>query len=86
MVLYGITLFPLAEKLRAADLVLLSPFYADDEAFNSSTRRSAQLLKMLIERGPDQGYLPKLAKSLFISDTPVRRRRRGGNLRRRDLG
>ena len=30
MVLYGITLIPLAEELRAADPGLLSPFYADD--------------------------------------------------------
>ena len=32
--------------------------------------RSAQLLKLLIKRGPDRGYLPEPAKSLFISDTP----------------
>ena len=34
MVLYGITLVPLAEELRAADPGLLSPFYADDAAFD----------------------------------------------------
>ena len=33
MVLYGITLVPLAEELRAADTGILSPFYADDAAF-----------------------------------------------------
>ena len=31
--LYGITLVPLSEKLRAADLGLLYLFYADDVAF-----------------------------------------------------
>ena len=36
MVLYRITLFPLAEELGAADLGLLSPFYADDVAFDGS--------------------------------------------------
>ena len=50
---------------------MLSPFYADDAAFDGSARRSAQLLKMLMERGPDREYLPKLAKSLFILDTLV---------------
>ena len=70
MVLYEITLVPLVEELRAADLGLLHPFYADDAAFDGSARRSAQLLKMLMKRGPDQGYLPKPAQSLFISDTP----------------
>ena len=34
MVLYGITLVPLAEDLRAADLGILSLFYADDAAFD----------------------------------------------------
>ena len=40
MVLYGITLVPLAEELRAADPGLLSPFYADDAAFDGLERRS----------------------------------------------
>ena len=70
MVLYSITLVPLAKELRAADPGLLSPFYADDAAFDGSTRRSAQLLKLLMKRGPDRGYFPEPAKSLFISDTP----------------
>ena len=35
MVMYGITLVPLAEDLRAVDLPLLSPFYADDAVFDS---------------------------------------------------
>ena len=37
MVLYGIPLAPLAEEVRAADPGLLSPFYADDVAFNGFT-------------------------------------------------
>ena len=68
MVLYGITLVPLAEELRATDLGLLLPFYADYVAFDGSARRSAQLLKLLTKRGPDRGYSPKPAKSLFILD------------------
>ena len=32
MVLYGITLVPLTEKLKSADMGLLSPFYTDDTA------------------------------------------------------
>ena len=70
MVLYGITLVPLAEELRAADPGLLSPFNADDAAFDASARCSAQLLKLLMRRRPDRGYLPEPAKPLFISDTP----------------
>ena len=55
MVLYGITLVTLAEELRAADSGLVSPFYVDDAAFNSSARQSVQLLKLLVDRGVDQG-------------------------------
>ena len=69
MVLYGINLVPLVEKLRAADPGILSPFYADDAPFDGSARQSAQLLKMLMKKGTDQGYFPNPAKSLFISDT-----------------
>ena len=69
MVLYGITLVPLAEELRAADPGLLSPFYADDAVFDGLARCSAQLLKLLTERGTDRGYVPEPAKSLFILDT-----------------
>ena len=69
MVLYGNTLAPLAKELRAADLGLLSPFYADNAAFNSLARRSAQILKLLMKRGTDKGYFPEPANSLFISDT-----------------
>ena len=48
---------------------LLSPFYADAAEFDGLVQLSEQLLKLLMERGPDRGYLPKTAKSLFISDT-----------------
>ena len=70
MVLYGITLIPLAEELRGAYPGLLSPFYVDDVAFDGLERQSAQLLKLLMKRGADQVYFLKPAKSLFISDTP----------------
>ena len=68
MVLYRIKLVLLAEELRALDPGLLSHFYADDAAFDGSARRIAQILKLLMKRGPDRGYFPEPAKSLFISD------------------
>ena len=70
MVLYRIILVPLAEELRSADPVLLSPFYVEDAAFDSLAQQSSKLLNLLMERGPDRGYLPKPSKLLFISDTP----------------
>ena len=66
MVLYGITLVPLAEELRVADPGILSPFYAKDEAFGGLARQSAQLLKLFMKRAPYQGYLPDPDKFLFI--------------------
>ena len=84
MVLYGFILAPLAEELRATDPVLLSPLYVNDAAFDGLSQRSAQLLRILMKRGPDQGYFPNPAKSLFISDTPGKGRRREENFQRRD--
>ena len=70
MVLYDTTLTPLAKEPRAADQGLLLPFYVDDAAFGGLALRSAHLIKLLMKRGPDWGYLPEPYKSLFISDTP----------------
>ena len=70
MVFYGIALVPLVEGFISADLGLLSPFYAYDAMFDGSARCSAHLLKLLTKRGPDRGYFPEPAKSLFILDTP----------------
>ena len=80
MVLYGMTLFPLAEDLRVVDPGLLSTLYADDAVFDGSAQQSAHLLNMLLKRGAERGYFTKPAKYLFISDTWGKRKRRGGNL------
>ena len=70
MVFYKITLTPLSKELMEADLVILYPFYADTAAFYGSERRSAKLLKLLMGRGLERGYLPKPYKSILFSDTP----------------
>ena len=62
MLLYRITLVPMSEDLRKVDPGLLSPFYADDVAFDGSARRSDQLLNLILERGADWEYFPKTAK------------------------
>ena len=38
--------------------------------FYGLAQRSAQLLNLLMKRGPDRGYFPEPANSLFILDTP----------------
>ena len=69
-VLYGITLVTLEEDIRDADPTPLSPFYANDAAFDGSERQIAVQLRLMMDQGPDQGYFPEQAKSLFIADTP----------------
>ena len=73
MILYGITLASLEEELRDADPTLLSPFYANDAAFDVSARYSVAQLKLLMDQGTDQGYFPEPEKSLFIVDNPEER-------------
>ena len=70
MVLYGITLVPLAEDLRDADPTLLSPFYYNYAAFYGSERRIMEQLRLLVHRGTYWGYFPKQAKSVFVADNP----------------
>ena len=70
MVLYRITLVPLAEELRDADTNLLSLFYAEDGAFDGLARWSALQLQLLMDQGLDWGYFNDSVKLLFISDNP----------------
>ena len=51
------------------DLGIISPLYADNAYFDGSVLRIDQILKLLMERGADWGYVPETAKSMFISDT-----------------
>ena len=69
MFLYRITLVPLEEDLWEVEPGIIAPFYADDEVFDVSAQRSAQILKMLLDRSLDWGYFPNPDKSIFISDS-----------------
>ena len=68
MLLYGITLVPLVEYLWAADLGLITPFYADNSEFDGSARQSDRSTRILLERGTAQGYFLETSKSIFISE------------------
>ena len=68
--MYRITLAPLAKEIRAADPGLLSPFYADNVAFDGLERQSAQSLKLLTKRGLERVYFTEPSKPFSISDTP----------------
>lgn len=66
MVLYGLALVPLAEKLRAAVPEALQPWYADDAAVAGRTGDIAKVMARLQEWGPARGYFPEPEKSVFI--------------------
>ena len=51
MILYRITFISLEEEFRVVDPGLISPFYVEDAEFDESSRRSTQLIKLLMERG-----------------------------------
>ena len=56
MVLYGITLAPLAEELCAASTDLLAPLYVDSDVFDGPADRSSGLTTLLLALGPERGY------------------------------
>ena len=73
MVLYGITLVPLAKGLRDVNLEILSPFYANYAEFNGSVHQNPAQLKIMMEWGPDRGCFPEPGKSIFIAGNPEKR-------------
>ena len=68
MLLYVITLFLMLDDLRASEPGLITPLFADDTVFDRFAQNSAQLLKLLLDRSTDSGYLPEPSKSFFISE------------------
>ena len=71
MVLYGITLLPLAEALRMEFPDVLQPWYADDAAMQGPPARVAACFKFLCKLGPMFGYYPELEKSFAICPLAV---------------
>ena len=68
MVIYGITLVPLAEELRAVAPDLPITAYAYDAVLDGLSERSTSLMRLLLERWPTRGYFPELDNSIFICD------------------
>ena len=66
MVLYGITLVPLAERLRKAHPTVLQPWYADDMAMAGPVEDIAGAMEHLQRWGPARGYFPEPSKSIMI--------------------
>ena len=71
MVLYGITFNTQIEELQEGDLGIITPFYADDTAFDSLVRRTSQIMKVILEWGADMEYFHEPAKYFLISESPA---------------
>jgi hypothetical protein len=72
MILYGLSLTPLAESLRLSVPTAVQPWYADDGALIGPVSSIAKAQRLLLELGPRRGYYPEPNKSILIApiDTP----------------
>jgi hypothetical protein len=66
MVLYGLALVPLAKKLWQEHPEVVQAWYADDGLLKGYTSQVAAAMTLLQRLGPERGYLPEPAKSIFI--------------------
>ena len=66
VVLYGLGLLILADAMWEADLEVLQPWYADDEATWETNRRNTNILCAFTEKVPFHGYFPEPEKIWHI--------------------
>jgi hypothetical protein len=69
MVLYGLSLTPLAEAIQRAVPDAVQPWYADDSAMGGRVSAIAKAQRLLLQLGPRRGYFPEPDKSILI--TPI---------------
>ncbi len=60
MILYGLTLTPIAEKIRENVKDIVQPFYADDVALAGKSSDISKAMEILMQYGPARGYFPEL--------------------------
>ena len=63
MMIYAVTLLPLAERIRADVREVVQPFYADDLALYGRARFIAKAMALVVRLGPSVGYFPEPDKS-----------------------
>lgn len=68
MVLYGLTLLPMAETLRRHNPSIVQPWYADDAAMAGRCQDIASAMRHLLRIGPLRGYYPEPSKSVLICE------------------
>ena len=63
MILYIISLIPLANAMRVANPGVLQPWYAENASMRGTSRRNAKLLHASVVKIPYRGYFPEPVKS-----------------------
>jgi hypothetical protein len=64
MILYGLTLVPLAKTLQRAHPEVVQAWYANDRLLKGRTLQVAAAMTLLQCLGPERGYFPEPAKSI----------------------
>jgi hypothetical protein len=66
MILYGLALVPLAKTLWRAHPEVVQAWYANDGLLQGLTLQVAAAMTLLQRLGPERGYFPEPAKSIFV--------------------
>ena len=66
MVLYGLTLVPLAKLCRVSVSQLVHAWYADDAALAGPIRLIGEAARLIMAHGPARGYYMEPSKSILI--------------------
>jgi hypothetical protein len=66
MILFGITVCPLAEFLRTQVPTAVQPWFADDAAAIGDLESIAQVTDLLVQYGPNRGYYVEPTKSTVV--------------------
>ena len=66
MILCGLALTPLSDKMKQHFSNFIQPWYADDNAVYSEATELKEYMKKLQEMGPLRGYCPKQLESILI--------------------
>jgi len=66
MLIYGLTLVPLAKRLRDEVPNTNQPWYADDCAMSGTSTSIAKAMVLLLKLGPQRGYFPEPSKSIIV--------------------
>lgn len=74
MLLYGLTLVPLAKIIREATDQVIQPWYAGDMAMAGPASKIKIAMNLLMKYGPDRGYFPEPDKSVLVCIDELKRK------------